>query len=414
MTQMERLFVVARAPKVIQRLLLCVAIGVAACSDSPPAPVEAPPPHSASTKTAAACDLGPIRVHADAVRNAGARWIPASGVIEDRSAETASVIWRACDDALPVALKAALDRLVEHPPYPGEREGLPRPEHVTDSVEAILPGHAATHAESLGDAPALRAVCPDLRRVSASLGSWHARERAAALFDGCKLGDVPALIVSRERWATTWTTSQGLLAVAVATWLREHGLGDDDARTIGQVLFRRAASVDAPISLDLPADLRLPDATRGDRIDDGVVVTVSPTAIASKEHAIAELRAGVISERSRTGDLVGPLFDVLAEEADIARESGARLGELQPPTLFVAADRDTPWPTMSHVLATAHAAGQFRPRLLVLVDDYFDPLRSLPLSDPLVLQDGATVADAVRELGSGSSSNVYPTGERSR
>jgi hypothetical protein len=188
-------------------------------------------------------------------------------------------------------------------------------------------------------------------------------------------------------------------------WLREHGVAAADARTITRELFFAAAAMGAPIQLLLPDDLRLPMASHGDPLRDGVPLIIGPDDIRAMDRRVVALENGALPAATTAGDPIDPLYDLLAEEAGQARTLTSRVGDAWEGTLVVAAHRDTPWTTAERVLATATQAGFHRGVLVVLVDDRIDPIRTVVLHEPgrpasaVAVPEGGTVADAARLAG---------------
>lgn len=92
-------------------------------------------------------------------------------------------------------------------------------------------------------------------------------------------------------------------------------------------------------------------------IQDGVAVYVSQRAITFGEHRVVQLdENGEVDPGVLQGHLIGPLYDLMAEEADKAKNTSGQKGEEWAGRVILVGDQNLKFSTLVHVMYTAGKA----------------------------------------------------------
>lgn len=318
----------------------------------------------------------------EAIAQRESSWSPRSGTVPDLSFDAISAVWIHCP-GLPDEIRLVLDVVVDHAAMPSPAalaiaEGRPLPAaNDDDPLDAKLPGHARHHelgGEAWGEALRWRSsVCADYAAVAESMSHAPAAERGAILWDRC-LG--PSDLVTREEYVATIRES-GAVGFALHGWLTEQA---QVTPAVAKPLAR-AVVLGSHWLVRPSTGLLLPAAASTTPVDDGVVLELGPKAIRFGGRVIAELDAAGRLETERVPShpepIIGPLYDLLAEEVEKSRQMSEGAGEPWSSSLLLMAHRELPWSAVRPVLASAVLAGWPRVAVVVLADDRAAPLRTV-------------------------------------
>jgi hypothetical protein len=363
-----------------------------------PSPSPSPPAEVVPSPVVSACDMAALREASQQISRRSKSWSPRLGTVPDLTIDAVAAVWTHCAK-LPDEAKILLDLAVDHGAMPSladiaRAQGRPAPAVDDDPLDARIPGHSRYHG--LGDAARRAAwewrasICPGYAEMAEELAEAPAADREAIVWDRC-LHRYD--FVAREQYVAT-TRETGTVGFALHHWLTEAGV--DDA--IADELAR-------PLALGghwrPQGGLLLPVVAVQTKLDDGVVVELGPRSIHIDHREIATIdAAGRIEAElvpSGSGPIVGPLYDLLAEEADKAKQLAEWDGVAWAAPLLLVAHRELPWSTLRPVLASGILAGFRRVALVGLADDPANPLRIVVVHDasasgtPLELGETTTV-----------------------
>lgn len=224
-----------------------------------------------------------------------------------------------------------------------------------------------THAEFW--AVLVEKACPGQGDATMeALGSPRARADVVA---ACKLPDT----VELERPAAAATA---LRLAGIADWVAsEMGQPDQAPRLLAALLHTHTGRLDVaarshPAALRLPALDPLRASAEPAHLEYDVLITQEAVIVEREE--VVPLSDGTLPPVGEELTLLGDLFDVLASLHD--REAHLS-SEARP--LVIAVDRRVPWEVSARVLASAKKAEFEEVRLLVLVPDVEQPLRTVDM-----------------------------------
>jgi biopolymer transport protein ExbD len=102
-------------------------------------------------------------------------------------------------------------------------------------------------------------------------------------------------------------------------------------------------------------------------IQDGVAVYVSKRAITFGDKKLVQLQDGEIDPAALQGNLIGDLYDAMAEEADKAKQRAEQRNEEWPGRVILVGDQELQFSTLVNVLYTAGQA-EFQEYAFVVID----------------------------------------------
>ncbi len=281
---------------------------------------------------------------------------------------------KACDPAKVAALAEALGgagqdvgvQLGKACAVPSELAAfLARTGPDADGTEAAPQGAA-------GEFPKFSSVCEGAEKILSALPELPEAERMAAMYDRCKLERLG--IMDRAKWLAGQPTSR--TPWTAYSWLVDQGVDEAAAKTVVQALLRRDAKRwEAPGQTLARVEHPLPLPPRR-----GVTLVVTPGAMMIDGRDVVKLDKGMVASADKAeadklgAHFVGPLFDVLAEEADRRKETTKAAGTSWDKTLVIVADAQTPHPTLADILASAAKAEFSRYALVVEAADGYGAL----------------------------------------
>ncbi|MEM6991092.1 MAG: AgmX/PglI C-terminal domain-containing protein [Myxococcota bacterium] len=229
------------------------------------------------------------------------------------------------------------------------------PEPVTSFLTATAPLHAAAPLARGGIPPktyraALDAVCPAADVVMQQVGQAEAEDRPGLMFDGCKFERIGLL--SRAEFIRQDVTAP--IVLHAHQWLLAQGLTKEQAEPISHALLLHGRRRWAKPGQELPT---LAHAVAP--VPEGPTLYVTDKAVFFNDHKLVELDDTMSPDPTALqGHLIGPVYDVLAEEADKAKAiHEAKEGDSDwEARLVLVADARVPFSTMVSVLYTAGRA----------------------------------------------------------
>ena len=204
----------------------------------------------------------------------------------------------------------------------------------------------------IGSAPqhvhkALTEICPGATAIKKEFAAKAGDERQGYLYDKCDLKRFGLMD------KTSWLRGEPTLPVPFYAyhWLSKQGVAEAAAKTLATAMIMRDRRQWAMKDQELPtvAHALAP-------IPDGVAVFVGPSHIEVNNKRIVALADGAVDPATLHGHLIGPLYDLLAEEADKAKQMAARTGGEWDGTVVVVADTTTTHDTFVNVLYTSGRA----------------------------------------------------------
>ncbi|MCA9648915.1 MAG: hypothetical protein H6712_18520 [Myxococcales bacterium] len=228
------------------------------------------------------------------------------------------------------------------------------PDFLRYYVEVTTPGSESRRLATTGPVAqqqqALRRVCPEAEAVMRAVAASAAAERSGILFDGCHLDRFD--VIEREAYVRErgsplpWITHQ---------WLLDQGVAPADAVVITRAMIVHDLRATSPI--DPPAGLVLPTLADGfERLADGPVVYVSGSGIEASSRLLVRIADGAIEPAMVASHLVGPLFDVVAEEADKDKQIAEARGADWDAAVVIVADEQLPFSILIDVYYTVGRA----------------------------------------------------------
>lgn len=203
---------------------------------------------------------------------------------------------------------------------------------------------------------ALTAICPTATAIKKHLLAIPGAQRDAALYDLCDFQRFG--LMDRESWINGRPSSA--TPFFAYDWFTEQGIAEADAKALATAMLLRDRAAWAVDDQTLPTTTQALGA-----VPDGVTVHVTRTSITVGGQRLVSMLDGAVDPSALQGHLIGPLFDVLAEEAEqrkvMAEKTG---GEAWLGTAVVVADADVPQRTLVDILYTAGRA-EFRRYALV-------------------------------------------------
>lgn len=203
---------------------------------------------------------------------------------------------------------------------------------------------------------ALTEICPAATAVKKHLLSVPGDQRDAALYDLCDFQRFG--LMDKESWLNGRPSSS--TPFFAYDWFTEQGIVEADAKALATAMLLRDRATWAIDGQTIPTTTQALSA-----VPDGVTVHVTRTSITVGGNRLVSLLDGSIEASALQGHLIGPLFDVLAEEAEQRKQTTERAGgEAWLGTAVVVADADVPQRTLVDILYTAGRA-EFRRYALV-------------------------------------------------
>lgn len=115
-----------------------------------------------------------------------------------------------------------------------------------------------------------------------------------------------------------------------------------------------------PVNITPAAGQKIPLSVADSPIQDGVPVYISPRDITFGDKKVVQLNdEGDIDQAAVKGHLIGPLYDVMAEEADKAKQMAEARGTEWPGRVIMVGDERLKFSTLVDVMYTAGRA-EFR------------------------------------------------------
>ena len=112
-----------------------------------------------------------------------------------------------------------------------------------------------------------------------------------------------------------------------------------------------------PVVITPTAGQKVPMSKADAPIQDGIPVYVSQRAITFGAQRVVQLdENGDIDPTQVTGNLIGPLFDLMSEEADASKQMAASKGEEWKGTIILVGDQKLKFSTLVKVMYTAGKA----------------------------------------------------------
>lgn len=203
---------------------------------------------------------------------------------------------------------------------------------------------------------ALTEICPTATAVKKQLLASPGAARDGVLYDLCDFQRFG--LMDKESWLSGRPSST--TPFFAYHWFTEQGIADADAKALATAMLLRDRAAWALDGQTLPTTTQ---ALRA--VPDGVTVHVTQTSITVGGQQLVSMLDGSIDPSALQGHLIGPLFDVLAEEADKRKQMAEKTGgEAWLGTAVVVADADVPQRTLIDILYTAGRA-EFRRYALV-------------------------------------------------
>ncbi len=164
----------------------------------------------------------------------------------------------------------------------------------------------------IGNAPketheALTAICPGAAVVKKQLASQPGDERQGFLYDKCDFKRFG--LVERDTWLRGDPSSP--VPFIAYDWFIQQGIAEADAKALATAMLlrdRRRWGIDGQ-KLPTVAHALAP-------IPKGTIVYVTTDHITVNDKKTVMIKDGKVDPAALQGHLIGPLFDVLAEEAD--------------------------------------------------------------------------------------------------
>lgn len=219
-------------------------------------------------------------------------------------------------------------------------------------AQAGGPSFGRTPASGTAQAhEALTEICPTATAVKKQLVASPGSARVGILYDLCDFQRFG--LMDRESWISGRPSS--ITPFFAYHWFTEQGIADVDAKALATAMLLRDRAAWAIEGQTLPTTTQ---ALRA--VPDGITVHVTQTSITVGGQQLVSILDGSIDPSALQGHLIGPLFDVLAEEADTRKQMLAKTGgEAWQGTAVVVADADVQQSTLIDILYTAGRA-EFR------------------------------------------------------
>ena len=195
---------------------------------------------------------------------------------------------------------------------------------------------------------ALGEICKGHTVILQQLAQSPGNERAGLLYDRCDFERFG--LIDRKQWvAGEHSTGTPLY---VYKWLTDQGATEAQAKSIALAMLQYEKR-----KYTIPGQTLATVAGSLARVPDAPIVHVAKDRIeALNQKVVAIDDKGKIDESVTQGHLVGPLYDLLAEEADKAKEMSAATSEEWDGTLVIVADASVTFGTLVDVMYSAGRA----------------------------------------------------------
>lgn len=212
-----------------------------------------------------------------------------------------------------------------------------------EATPAALDPDAPKHAHE-----AFTEVCAAADLVAPAIAKIAADERMPLVYDKCKYDRFDLM----ERDAYLGGQPSSPVPWFAYDWLHRQGFDEEGTKLIGRALIYRDRTPVTVADQTLAAvDGKLPPVPQGAKLH------VSRDAVVFDSRNVARIDAdGAVEEMAMQGHLISPLYDVLAEQADIEKQTADIKGDDWNATVLLVADASTPFSTLVNVMYTAGRA----------------------------------------------------------
>lgn len=125
-----------------------------------------------------------------------------------------------------------------------------------------------------------------------------------------------------------------------------------------------------PVVITPTAGQKIPMSRADTPIQDGVPVYLSQRAITAFDKKIVQMdEAGEIDPAALQGHLIGPLYDLLAEEADKGKQMAEAKGEEWPGRIILVGDQNLKFSVLVDVMYTAGRAEYREYAFCIIIKD---------------------------------------------
>ena len=193
------------------------------------------------------------------------------------------------------------------------------------------------------------AVCSDAAAVFEKAAGRAGPERSEIVYDRCELGkfDLIDFLDYRRLEGTP------LMPFYASTWMKEQGVPDSQARTLGRALLLLSRRDYGRKGVEIPTVAQ----AVGPISVNAEVIWITKDAVQFKGNKLAALgEDGRLAEFRVQGLLIGALYDRLDEVADNRKAKAKQTGGTFTGELLVAAHAGTPYDTVKKVAFTAGRA----------------------------------------------------------